>query len=264
MKLDPLLDLPTASLRSLAGSLREGALSAGVSNYAVRQIAGPRAQELEECLRDLHATGVSLAGIAVFADAVVQMRARTGDPALLFDLVLSGPDVPGISTADTAATMRSLVEQANSEILLVGYAVHNAEPLFAPVAARMAANSALKVIFYLDIGRKVTDSSLDNEIVRRFAIDFRAKHWPWPTMPQIYYDPRSLALGVERSSLHAKCVVVDRSAALITSANFTDAAQQRNIEAGVLVRYVPLARRLAEYFEGLRAVGQLVPCTLAS
>ena len=36
-------------------------------------------------------------------------------------------------------------------------------------------------------------------------------------------------------SLHAKCVVVDDERSFITSANFTDRGQTRNVEAGVLI-----------------------------
>jgi phosphatidylserine/phosphatidylglycerophosphate/cardiolipin synthase-like enzyme len=57
-----------------------------------------------------------------------------------------------------------------------------------------------------------------------------------------------------------KCVVVDRRVALLTSANFTEAAQQRNIEAGVVARCGQLAERLAGYFAGLRASGKLARC----
>jgi phosphatidylserine/phosphatidylglycerophosphate/cardiolipin synthase-like enzyme len=57
-------------------------------------------------------------------------------------------------------------------------------------------------------------------------------------------------------------VIVDRRTALVTSANFTDAAPRKNIEAGVLIRYEPLVTRLSTYFESLRASGQLLPCSL--
>jgi len=58
--------------------------------------------------------------------------------------------------------------------------------------------------------------------------------------------------------LHAKCIIIDRSEALITSANFTEAAQERNIEVGVKVRHKPLVERLASYFEALIETGRLV------
>ena len=79
----------------------------------------------------------------------------------------------------------------------------------------------------------------------------------------MYYDPRALADNTEeKASLHAKCVIVDRRAALVTSANFTEAAHRKNIETGVLIRYEPLVLRLHGYFEGLRNAQKLTPCAL--
>ena len=45
----------------------------------------------------------------------------------------------------------------------------------------------------------------------------------------------------------------------MSSANFTEAAQVRNIEVGVLVHSRLLASRLADHFEGLVAAGLLKP-----
>jgi phosphatidylserine/phosphatidylglycerophosphate/cardiolipin synthase-like enzyme len=201
--------------------------------------------------------------IALVAEGIADARERMPDPDVLFDLVLSGPDVPGIPTADTAAVVHTVFEEAKTEVLLVGYAIHNGEHLFAPLATKMRKIPDLRVIFYLDIGRRFGDTSLSNEIVRRFVHEFRTKHWPWPELPEVYYDPRSLAENTEeRSSLHAKCVIVDRRVALVTSANFTEAAQERNIEAGVVVRYQPVVERLADYFGTLRSSDRLRRCRL--
>ena len=57
--------------------------------------------------------------------------------------------------------------------------------------------------------------------------------------------------------MHAKCLVVDRRTAFVTSANFTEAAQTRNIEAGMVVRSESFAARIANYFEGLYEAGLL-------
>jgi phosphatidylserine/phosphatidylglycerophosphate/cardiolipin synthase-like enzyme len=55
---------------------------------------------------------------------------------------------------------------------------------------------------------------------------------------------------------------VDCSVAVVTSANFTEAAHHRNIEVGVLTRYPPFVQRLSDYFEALRQKGQLLKCSL--
>jgi phosphatidylserine/phosphatidylglycerophosphate/cardiolipin synthase-like enzyme len=68
-------------------------------------------------------------------------------------------------------------------------------------------------------------------------------------LPEIYYDPRSLAIDApEQSALHAKCVVVDSENVFISSANFTEAAQQRNIEVGLSIRSQSLAEQLLQHF----------------
>jgi phosphatidylserine/phosphatidylglycerophosphate/cardiolipin synthase-like enzyme len=256
-------ELSTLSLRSLAASLKDGVLSSGITLSAVQQVAGPRAGELRSCLEVLTASGMAPAHIAVLAEAMADSRDLAADPASLFDLVLSGPDVPGIPTADTAAVMRTLVEDAREEILLVGYAVYNCRHLFERLAERMRAEPSLRVTFCLEISRGYNDTSLSSEIARRFITEFRRKHWPWPEKPRMFYDPRSMSESkTDRSSLHAKCIVIDRRVALITSANFTEAAQQRNIEAGVIVRHHLFVERLAGYFEGLIASGGLAPVAL--
>jgi phosphatidylserine/phosphatidylglycerophosphate/cardiolipin synthase-like enzyme len=165
--------------------------------------------------------------------------------------------------SDTIATVRTLVAEAAHELILVGYAVHNAKSVFEPIASQMAANSELRVMFCLDISRRQGDTSLESEIIGRFAREFRQKHWPWPNLPELYYDPRSLAANpLERSSLHAKCVIADRTKAIITSANFTEAAWLRNIEIGVLVKQEALVSRLASYIDGLIATQLLAKCHL--
>ncbi len=74
----------------------------------------------------------------------------------------------------------------------------------------------------------------------------------------MYYDPRSLELAAgKRASLHAKCVVVDRQVAFVSSANFTEAAQERNIEVGVLLRVPALAEQLSRHFQALMEAGVL-------
>jgi phosphatidylserine/phosphatidylglycerophosphate/cardiolipin synthase-like enzyme len=62
--------------------------------------------------------------------------------------------------------------------------------------------------------------------------------------------------------MHAKAIVADESIELISSATLTEAAQKRNIEAGVLVKHPPLAKRVSDYFHGLAAHHILRPFEL--
>ena len=263
INLEVLHALSTANLKALATSFRDGQLSMGVTPAGFCQLLSGCSGDVLACLEALAAQGMGAAQCALLLDAIANERERAPDLARLLELVLSGPDVPGVPTNDTAAAMQMLVQEARKEVLLVGYAVYNGERLFEPLAMRMRENPELKVTFCLDIARRYGDTSLDSELVKRFSLDFRHKQWPWAELPELYYDPRALSnISEQRASLHAKCVVVDRSAALITSANFTDAAQRKNIEMGLLVRYAPLAERVVDYFNGLRAFGHFERCSL--
>jgi len=122
----------------------------------------------------------------------------------------------------------------------------------------------LQVQMYLDVHRPQYDQSSPSELVRIFAERFVHKEWPGHHRPKCYYDPRSLEADQTKStSLHAKCIVVDKEEAFISSANFTEAAQTRNIEVGVLVRSQLFARKLSNHFESLATLSILKPIPLS-
>ena len=62
-----------------------------------------------------------------------------------------------------------------------------------------------------------------------------------------------------RGVLHAKAVVIDDEVVFVTSANLTEAALDRNIELGLLVRDRALAANVAMHFQTLIERGLLLP-----
>jgi phosphatidylserine/phosphatidylglycerophosphate/cardiolipin synthase-like enzyme len=114
---------------------------------------------------------------------------------------------------------------------------------------------------FLDVQRGPGDTSTAAEVVHRFAHRFKTQQWPPDRpLPQVFYDPRSLDMAADkRACLHAKCIVVDGESVFISSANFTEAAQERNIEVGLLARSRSLAERLVLHFDTLRAANLLMP-----
>ena len=96
-----------------------------------------------------------------------------------------------------------------------------------------------------------SDTRHDSEILREYAANLADK-WPGQFRPTLYYDPRSLDMNLDqRATWHAKVVVIDDQVSFVTSANFTEWAHQRNVEAGVLIRNAEFARHLRQQFEGL-------------
>ena len=59
------------------------------------------------------------------------------------------------------------------------------------------------------------------------------------------------------ASMHAKTAIADDRVALVTSANLTGHALDRNMELGLLVRGGDVPRILATHFDGLVAQGVL-------
>lgn len=258
-----LVQLSAPLLQTLAASCESGPLAEAMTLSGVQGIVGDAtAADVHATLRSLLDDGFGHPQLAILLRGLAEAAGVSPKPSQLFDVVLSGPAVPGVPTADTAAVMHTLLTLAEREVLLVGYAVYNGKKLFEPLAARMLERPDLRVTMCLDIPRPYGDARPSGDIVTSFARTFRERHWPWPKVPELFYDPRSLETGTEKASLHAKCVVVDSSIVLVTSANFTDAAQWKNIEAGVEIRHRPTVQRLANYFHELMQTGVLQPFRL--
>jgi len=63
--------------------------------------------------------------------------------------------------------------------------------------------------------------------------------------------------------LHAKAVVVDDKTVFVTSSNLTEAALDRNIELGLLVRDPALTVSITTHFRTLIEKGLLLPLPAA-
>jgi hypothetical protein len=257
--MDALEQLTDADLAALAAALRSGRLAPPFTGAALQRYC-PTAfvQRTAARLQQLRDEGMQPRHLALLAETIVRTRAGPPRQAEAVELVWTGPETMGVANRDTGVVVRELVGAAESEVLVAGFAVYQGREVFRRLAERMTEVSALRVRLFLDVHRSPSDSAPDGELLRRFAHRFRTQEWPGGRLPELFYDPRSLdAEVVKRSSLHAKCVVVDRRVALVTSANFTEAAQTRNIEVGALIRPERFAARVAEHFEVLRDAGRL-------
>src|SRR5262249_47488238 len=146
-----------------------------------------------------------------------------------------------------------LFRSAEHSVIVAGYAVYQGQRVFQDLADRMHQHPQLRVRMYLNVERKFGDTSLPSELIRTFSDRFRNEQWPAKRpLPEVYYDGRSVALDQRKcAALHAKCIVVDDREVFISSANFTEAAQKRNIEVGLLLRSSAMAERVSRFFDHL-------------
>jgi phosphatidylserine/phosphatidylglycerophosphate/cardiolipin synthase-like enzyme len=156
-----------------------------------------------------------------------------------------------------------LLGSAERSIWASTYAFFDGPKAFEVLARRIETTPALHVTLLLNIQRKKGDTTASEQLVRRFADHFWKTDWPGSSRPSVFYDPRALDPEGPGGVLHAKAVVADDEAVFITSANLTEAALDRNIELGVLIRDRAFALAVGGYFRSLIDRDLLKPLPLA-
>lgn len=241
--------MSSASLRTIGQALRAGQLGSPLAKLALRRVAPSCSDAAADELTRLSADGMKPAHLALLVDSVadaVESRLSTGA-----ELVWTGPETAVAHSRDTAVVLSELFASAHKSIIISTFVVHQPEVVFQALAERMAQVPELKVQLFVHVGRDRHDTRHESEILREFAAKLRAG-WPGASRPVLYYDPRSLSSNAaDRATWHAKVVVVDEETSFVTSANFTEWAQQRNVEAGVLIRHAAFGRQLCQQFESL-------------
>jgi phosphatidylserine/phosphatidylglycerophosphate/cardiolipin synthase-like enzyme len=260
----PLCLLTAEDLGRLAGALRCGRLAPPFTPLLLRRyLPESLAADVAADLQQRTGGAGEARHLADCLDLLCQDRGHRPAAEDLIDLVWTGPEAPGVVNRDTGVVVREMFQGARESVLVAGYAVYQGQMVFKELADRMDRHTDLRVQMFLDVRRPPHDQSSPSELVRRFAERFVGREWPGGRLPRVYYDPRSLEADPSgRASLHAKCVVVDGREAFVSSANFTEAAQTRNIEVGVHVRSPAFARRLAEHFETLASAHLVRPVPL--
>ena len=238
-----------ADLEGLAQCLNDGRIPSLDSDAAIRQ-AG-YGHGAARYLRDLVGTRPKVVA-SMLQRLATERRAFDDRYARLAHLVWSGDSDDKEAIRDTRVVLDDLFGRAERHVLIATYVIYDGRSVFRKLAERIGAMSTLQVDMYVNL---FSTSGLLDEAheVREFLASFRRKHWPDNIrLPNIYFDPETRKLGPDRSSLHAKCVVVDDRWAFVTSANFTEAAQERNIEVGVVLDHPRIAQALVARFEALR------------
>ena len=257
-ELDALIGLDLTSLVSLADLMEANLLAPPYGELTLRDhIAEAQVKLVSACLAELGRREVPPAQIALVLRAFAAGTEVNRDLAELIEVVVSGPDSTATSR-NTGVVIRQLFNKAQDRVLAVGFAIHQGRSVFKALADRLDACEGLEATLCIDVRRDPTSTSSGSQIVSSFSRQFVEGEWPGGRLPRMYYDPRSLApAGPTRSALHAKCVVIDAKEALVTSANFTEAAQVRNIELGLHVESPAVATQIEDHFQSLIQNGHL-------
>ncbi|HWP37860.1 MAG TPA: DISARM system phospholipase D-like protein DrmC [Gemmatimonadales bacterium] len=255
--IDTVLDLPPHARERLANALESGLLPSTPSPAALRSVLGTAepVEQVAAALGALGRMGVSGPAAGLWIRSVSRLEAR----APRTDLVWSGPEVPGLHARDTRRVYEELLGSAERSVWASTYVFFDGQRAFATLARRMDVVPELRVTLLLNIQRRRGDTTAAEELVLRFADRFWKTEWPGTSRPAVFYDPRALDPDEPSGVLHAKAVVADDETVFVTSANLTEAALERNIELGLLIRDRALAASVATHFRGLIDRGLLRP-----
>ncbi len=243
-----LSEVATSTLERLrnamaAGRFRLPVTRAGLLDHGVRN----QLEALEAAL----AGHTELACLSVL-DVSLSERRKGARPAP--ELVWTGPERANATARDTAVVLRALFERAQRQVIVAGYDFTRGSSLLEPLWIAMR-DRGVDARFFVHI-EQPTEHILDPEAYgSNSAHEVMDKVWPFGNpRPRVYYDARALA-SHPRFNMHAKCVIVDGECALITSANFTQAAHAKNLECGVLLEDPTFALHLGRQWMGLIDAG---------
>lgn len=250
MSAGPLAEASAGTLRAFATALRNGQLGPAITRMALARVAQCSPSITAELCR-LSAEGLATSHMALLLEIAADAAEQRLSDSVPASLVWTGPESTFSQSRDTAVVVEELFTHAERFVLVSSYVVQKGTTVFRALAERMVGRPGLHVQLFLHIGRERRDTRDESELLREFGAEL-SRHWSDSRCPEVFYDPRTLSADAAvRAAWHAKCVIADDDQAFITSANFTEWAQHRNVEAGVLIRDRHFAGQLRQQFDGL-------------
>jgi phosphatidylserine/phosphatidylglycerophosphate/cardiolipin synthase-like enzyme len=240
----PLLNLCESDLRTLASAIRSGRLVSPFSTFALQRLIGDSVSPaVADWMTATAESGCSSRAMASWLDACADGLCGRTPLEHTVQLVTTAPEGNAAYHRDTAVVVQDLFRRAKKSVLISTYALYGGREIFQTLAERMDEIPELLVRMFVNIDQSAGETSI---VVTRFVQQFRERHWPAHCrLPEIYYDVRSTAV------LHAKCILIDGEELFVTSANFTDAAQHRNVEVGLVVKSPVIVDQATRFFESL-------------
>lgn len=256
---DVALALSDASgLENTCNALECGRLSRE-STAAARASVAEGNTAIESCLRSLQEawalaeTNLTAEAVAVVLRTSVAAVAKVRRQAPATQVVWTGPKVDGSFLRATREVVREIIRGASGDLLVVGYwiaARDDGEGIIEEVIASLADAVRRGVAVAIIIDERVRPDGRDNRSIL-------VSNWPsGVALPNVL--TWRLPPGDHHLKLHAKVLVADRNDALVTSANLTSYALDRNMEMGVRIVGRPAAD-IASHFDLLISNGVIEP-----
>lgn len=168
------------------------------------------------------------------------------------ELLWGGPSpASGIPARRIDQALYDLIANAKHEILLVTFAAAQIGRLTGELL--VAAKGGVQIRLILEF-EESSEGQLSYDALKAFpaALADASEVYYWPV------DKRERNQAGRVGKLHAKVAIVD-NVVLVSSANLTDDAFNRNLEMGIMVRNSEFLASARTYFESLITEGTLCP-----
>lgn len=200
--------------------------------------AADLARKLRQALGGVEITGhdfsVALAALAA-ARSIGESRSEK------VEVVCTGPSRLGISVRATFPVAMEMVQAAREEILVVGYVFTEGAKGLVEELARARGVRGVRVML---IGNRMGDH-----------LPTLRSMWPVNSLgPEIF--SRKADPDDKMAALHAKLLICDSVAALVTSANFSHHGLHENIEIGLKLQSAVVAR-LVDFVKAMITMRQV-------
>jgi len=231
-------ELGEAHVHSLATAYRGAGAYTVATAAAIRQVVPAGHRDFVDPLNAEWAALPETEGPSIALALDTALVAKEVAAAATVDIVVTGPDSPVAPVRLTSEVVRQLITSAKERVTLVSYAAYQVPAITAALDAVSA--RGVRVDLILESPEHLTAGGGAAAYAK-----YRIYHWP--------VDQRE----PPDAKLHAKAIIVDSRDVLLTSANMTNAAYDKNIELGILCRGGTTARRVQKHFDALIARGVL-------
>lgn len=159
------------------------------------------------------------------------------------ELVWTGPETSLVPIRKTEPVLLEVIREAKKNIWITSFVAYEV-PVIRD-AINHACSNNVSVNLLLEEAQSKGGSVSFDSIAKAKKVLPKVKVYSWNSSANIPNEYGKVG------SMHAKCIVVDKEIAFITSANITLAAIERNMELGVLIRGGNIPTQLSSHLYAL-------------
>lgn len=163
------------------------------------------------------------------------------------EMVWTGPFTDIIPSRHTEQIFIDVIESAKRSLFIISYATYKYEPLESAIEFAIRNGATVKILLE---SSKDQGGRLEPDSISRYRKLF-------PSALLYSWDGKIDNNQSYPGCVHAKCAVADSEKAIITSANLTGAAMEKNMELGTLITGGRVPEQLNDHLEALITTGKI-------